>query len=77
MFEYTTYTVNCGEHETKIAVHLDLTCGIPFIQITKLESKDKVKLRFLDRESVENLLLSLQIVKNEMDRFHSNDQSVS
>lgn len=77
MFECTTYTVNCGEHETKISAHLDLACGIPFIEITELETKDKVKLRFIDRESVEDLLLSLQIVKNEMDRFHSNDQSVS
>lgn len=73
----TIYTVNCGEHETQISAKLDLACGVPFIEILEHENKEKVNLRFLDLHSLEQLISSLNTIKDELNRFDMSDQPVS
>lgn len=72
----TIYTVGCGKNETKITVKLDLACGVPFVEIVEF-GQETLNLRFLDKESLEQLISSLNTVKDEMDRFDMNNQSVS
>jgi len=72
----TTYTISCGEKDTKISAKLDLACGTPLIEIVEF-GQETLNLKFHDKKSVEQLLLSIQTIKDEMDRFDPNNQSVS
>lgn len=74
----TTYLMNCAENETKISSKLDLACGVPFIEILDLGAdKNKIELRFLDVESLDQLMASLQTIKDELNRFDMSDHAVS
>lgn len=73
-----TYVVDFRQNLTRFKSSLDAGWGIPYIEIFELESNsDTVYLRFHDKKSVESLMLALQTIKDEMDRFEPNDQSVS
>lgn len=81
MFKHTNtiYTVSCGNNETKITAKLDLACGVPFVEIVEIVEfgQETLNLRFLDKESLEQLISSLNTVRDELDRFDMNNQSVS
>lgn len=73
-----TYVINFSERQTDISAEVNLVNGIPCIKILELETtNDKILLQFHDKKSVEELMLALQTVKDEMDRFDMNNQSVS
>jgi hypothetical protein len=74
----TTYLMNCAENETKISTQLDLGSGVPFLDILDLgEGQNKINLRFLDMQSLDQMILCLQIIKDELNRFDMSDHAVS
>ena len=85
MFKFTgaTCVVNCSEGLTAIYVGSDPNYHVPYIELLEFkppnsETKQrKFHLKIHDRYSVERLLLCLQTIKDEMDRFDPNNQSVS
>jgi hypothetical protein len=79
------YTINCKQNLTTFSTKLDLCIHVPYVEILETNSptneicmsQEKFNLCFHDKKSVEQLMLCLQTIKDEMDRFEPGDQSVS